>query len=944
MNRALSLSGGSGMNCVTRRSPSPAGRRYSSSVAAAKLGLCQIDADDFLNAIQGGNRADVHQYMQSLMRRVSLKHMVDKAGNTPLHVAVSAARSQGRTDIFTALVQYPIIRALVVAQNNDQKTPLDVANEWPDSQIKDVIVAELKVIGNNERDSASAEDDVLGEMALKVLLANPRAELTADERLACLSYCMALGQRESKKVAGKSLVLLIGNTGSGKSTLANYLAGCDMTIEYSGLDERIVVKPDSQQPMVTEIGHGREFTTFLPKFVGDDEWVYCDCPGFLDNRGAEINIANAVNIRQMVAAADCVKVVVLVEYGALTHQRGSGVDKTMTMVTNLLGGIDSLKSHLNAIIMSVTKLPYNAAVNLANVKVELMRSCNNDTMGILAERLVIFDPLNREMTDGQTRDALRHTIHHKLTGITDLDGLFNIQLLPSDKAALSDIVNEIRGRIHTGLSAENYDDVRFWLEAIDQLNRVENDYVRRLTERVFGGIKTYQKDDHYDVANCVGEGRIHEGELIIDRMARRADGLRGYASLMDLDDMHLEAISVLDKKKKQNLELARQTADLQKMQETEKATERERERMMGELAQVESKHQQIIETTINGLREEMSVENEKHETKKIAMQERYEQSKAALEVDRIHEEKVGQDRLNQIQLKLDVLEKREKQGVFGHFFGRNSGVEEQKEEMEGEISEQVSAVPTHVPVVPRKGLLGVQDEAGLYRELGYMYAGSKEWGKLGIKVERVPEISEGMKVALEEMRGNGEAPLVVLDIGIDLVGLHKILESKAGKGGVPSNAKLCFWGDDSKKAFEESEKFAKEEGVFQYLVVATGKGTSETGVFDSLRGKSYDSQQKELKERYAGYEQMRVREVVVMEILGQLANGKRLLSDEERAVEGLGGRKCQTWARTSEKWAKNGCRGLVGAHGARGLLVNSYYDGHEYDFYALAVSRKFPGH
>lgn len=42
--------------------------------------------------------------------------------------------------------------------------------------------------------------------------------------------------------------------------------------------------------------------TFKPQLEYDKDlnFNYIDCPGFLDNRGAEINIANAINIKNIV--------------------------------------------------------------------------------------------------------------------------------------------------------------------------------------------------------------------------------------------------------------------------------------------------------------------------------------------------------------------------------------------------------------------------------------------------------------------------------------------------------------------------------------------------------------------------------------------------------------------------------------------------------------------
>ena len=64
-----------------------------------------------------------------------------------------------------------------------------------------------------------------------------------------------------------------------------------------GLDDVIVVSLNSVQPEVASIGHEPSSHTFMPQVIQDtncETRVYIDCPGLSDNRGSEINIANAI--------------------------------------------------------------------------------------------------------------------------------------------------------------------------------------------------------------------------------------------------------------------------------------------------------------------------------------------------------------------------------------------------------------------------------------------------------------------------------------------------------------------------------------------------------------------------------------------------------------------------------------------------------------------------
>ena len=163
---------------------------------------------------------------------------------------------------------------------------------------------------------------------VKDKLHNPNLKLTVDQQIECLTACIQYGAAEAAKAEGRDILMVIGNTGAGKSTTVNFIAGCTMervTRKQAGLTSGNLKKKivrtaaDSARKEVMKIGHSNQSQTFTPDVEHDNAtgFTFCDCPGFLDNRGPEINIANAVNIKQTIGRALSVRVVVLINYHSL---------------------------------------------------------------------------------------------------------------------------------------------------------------------------------------------------------------------------------------------------------------------------------------------------------------------------------------------------------------------------------------------------------------------------------------------------------------------------------------------------------------------------------------------------------------------------------------------------------------------------------------------------
>ena len=152
-----------------------------------------------------------------------------------------------------------------------------------------------------------------------------------------------------------------------------------------------------------KIGHTNQSMTFIPDLEADELFTYLDCPGFLDNRGAEINIANAVNIKSAVCLAHAVRVLVLINYNSLEADRGRGVRETLKILIGLFGTIVALKKACSSILLGVSKVPKFDAdgeeMTLDDVRVLFKDKTALDEDSVLvlqtlSQRMFIYDPLD----------------------------------------------------------------------------------------------------------------------------------------------------------------------------------------------------------------------------------------------------------------------------------------------------------------------------------------------------------------------------------------------------------------------------------------------------------------------------------------------------------------------------------------------------------------------
>jgi hypothetical protein len=236
--------------------------------------------------------------------------------------------------------------------------------------------------------------------------------------------------------------------------------------------------------------HGRQSQTFLPKIVpapDEPNSAYCNCPGFADTRGAEINIANAINIRKILQQATGIKAVFLADYNGLLVDRGSRIRNVEAMCRSMFGGADNLRRYQDSVLLGITKAPLceDDEPLTQNTVRELLTSANSDIATILANRIFLFDPLDRA-----TDNPDFWSVQRCRTEITQLKhipqqqakNLFQTTLTNGDKVHLLNTIRQLKPKIVTAITQGDVTTLGQHWQLLQRLRIIEHPEIGQLIE------------------------------------------------------------------------------------------------------------------------------------------------------------------------------------------------------------------------------------------------------------------------------------------------------------------------------------------------------------------------------------------------------------------------------------------------------------------------------
>jgi len=167
-------------------------------------------------------------------------------------------------------------------------------------------------------------------------------------------------------IAGKNCILLLGNTGSGKTTTVNFLNGVRLIPTVKDFGSGIiqnVIEVDREQEGCGEIGHAMDSQTksifayeLKNSAYTEQELFLVDSCGFEDTEGSEVDISNAISLRNAMKTCFSLRPVVLVNASSIEADRGGGFKKLLSLITRFFSPI---KDFIDAITFLFTHCEAN---------------------------------------------------------------------------------------------------------------------------------------------------------------------------------------------------------------------------------------------------------------------------------------------------------------------------------------------------------------------------------------------------------------------------------------------------------------------------------------------------------------------------------------------------------------------------------------------------------
>lgn len=282
----------------------------------------------------------------------------------------------------------------------------------------------------------------------------------------------------TKENSKKTRILFLGPTGSGKTTLMHLLSGCHMIADNRGTLETALYCDGKCRVGNMKIGHLAHAETCFPAIDERNDYILCDCPGFLDTRSISQRILNAFSIGRLLTSPCKIKILLFLTYSHFTSDRCSGAIRLIDEAEKFFCDYNQIEQCIGLVI---TQVDHDQTVSNILKYVIKNRSKNHRLLYYFYEHqekcFLVYKAkqgqeyyfnYKQQLLNFMKNGAINNPEHNIIMDKETLQTLCLTCDQMNDKmnSFLKDLANNIAEK-HK--NAKNIDDINFWIKNIEQL-------------------------------------------------------------------------------------------------------------------------------------------------------------------------------------------------------------------------------------------------------------------------------------------------------------------------------------------------------------------------------------------------------------------------------------------------------------------------------------------